>query len=33
VHGGHFPSMGAERFKERAAEWLRERASGRQPPS
>jgi hypothetical protein len=25
--------MGAERFKERAAEWLRERASGRQPPS
>ena len=27
VHGGHFPSMGAERFKERAAEWLRERAS------
>ncbi len=24
VHGGHFPSMDAARFRERAAEWLRQ---------
>lgn len=32
VHGGHFPSMGAARFRERAAEWLR-RYETAQPPS